>query len=144
MAQCFTKFNQCASCVWLMHPTSTCAQDHLDLCNFTGGVFLHQLVQSTFVCNMYVCTAAQMWTLARNLPVMIGDLVPKDDSNWECYLLLLDILDICMAPILNEELISYLSLLIQHHHEMYRTVYPDETLLPKHHYMVHYPDWMKR
>lgn len=93
---------------------------------------------------MYICTAAQMWTLAQNLQVMFGELIPIDDSYWECYLLLLDILDICMAPVLNEELISYLSLLIEHHHEMYRTLCLDELLLPKHHYMVHYPDWMKR
>ena len=41
--------------------------------------------------------AAQMWNFAIYLPLMVGDQIPSDDSDWECYLLLLDILKICMA-----------------------------------------------
>lgn len=36
-------------------------------------------------------TASQMWNLAVYLPIFIGDEIP-DDDEWECYLLLLDIL----------------------------------------------------
>ena len=39
--------------------------------------------------------AAQMWNLAINLPLMIGSKIPVDDEHWECFLLLLDILQLC-------------------------------------------------
>ena len=43
--------------------------------------------------------AAQMWNLAINLPLMIGDKIPYDDENWECFLFLLDILQFCTARV---------------------------------------------
>lgn len=93
---------------------------------------------------IYVYAAAQMWTLARNLPVMIGDLIPEGDTYWETFLTLLDILDICMAQVVSDDMAAHLNLLIRHHHEAYRDIYPETPLLPKQHYMVHYPDWMKK
>ena len=85
-----------------------------------------------------------MWTLACNLPVMIGDLIPEGDIYWETFLTLLDILDICMAQVVSDDIAAHLHLLIQDHHEAYRDIYPETPLLPKQHYMVHYPDWMKK
>ena len=85
-----------------------------------------------------------MWTLARNLPVMIGDLIPEGDMYWDTFLTLLDILDICMAQVVSNDMAAHLNLLIRDHHEAYREIYPDKPLLPKQHYMVHYPDWMKK
>ena len=85
-----------------------------------------------------------MWTLARNLPAMIGDLIPEGDRYWETFLTLLEILDICMAPVTSEELTWHLSLLIHGHHESYKEIYPEKPLLPKQHYMIHYPDWMRK
>lgn len=38
-----------------------------------------------------------MWNLVVNLPLMVGDLVPDADEEWECFLLLLDILQICVS-----------------------------------------------
>ncbi len=43
--------------------------------------------------------AAQMWNLAINLPLIIGNKVPFDDENWECFLVLLDILQLCTTRI---------------------------------------------
>ena len=43
--------------------------------------------------------AAQMWTLAINLPLMIGDKVCHDDQHWEYFLLLLDILQFCTSQV---------------------------------------------
>ena len=85
-----------------------------------------------------------MWTLARNLPVMIGDLIPQGDVYWETFLTLLDILDICMAQVVSDDMASHLNLLIRDHHEAYTDIYPEKSLLPKQHYMVHYPYWMRK
>ena len=40
-----------------------------------------------------------MWNLAVYLPLMIGDLVPESDKEWECFLLLLEILQICVSSV---------------------------------------------
>ena len=39
-------------------------------------------------------TASQMWLLARVFPLLVGDLIPREDKNWECYLRLLKICEI--------------------------------------------------
>lgn len=44
--------------------------------------------------NPHLSLAAQLWNLAINLPLMIGDKIPLDDEHWECFLLLLDILQL--------------------------------------------------
>ena len=37
-----------------------------------------------------------------------------------------------------------MNVLISEHHEIYITVFPQATLKPKHHYMLHYPEIMRR
>ncbi len=55
----------------------------------------HGVSQPT--CNpLYLYIAAQMWALAINLPLMIGDQIPQDNEKWECFLMLLDILQLCI------------------------------------------------
>ena len=38
-----------------------------------------------------------MRNFAIYLPLMVGDQIPNGDSDWECHLLLLNILKICVA-----------------------------------------------
>ena len=73
-----------------------------------------------------------MWNFAVYLPLMVGDQIPNDDSDWECYLLLLDILKICMARILSIDL-------IQMYLRLFRKCYPEANIIPKQHYLVHLP-----
>lgn len=47
-----------------------------------------------------------MWNLAVYLPLMIGDLVPESDKEWECFLLLLEILQICVSSVLSADLVE--------------------------------------
>lgn len=53
-----------------------------------------------------------MWNLAVYLPLMIGSLVPENDEEWECFLLLLNILQICVTWIVSVDLVAYLKDLI--------------------------------
>jgi hypothetical protein len=69
-------------------------------------------------------SAMQMWTLARYLLTIIGDLIPENDKQWETYLVLLDILDICLAPSTTCEQASHLAMLIKTHHESFKEAYP--------------------
>ena len=88
--------------------------------------------------------ASQWWSLASFLPLLIGDLVPEEDDCWDTFLLLHDILAHCMAPCVSPASISYLSVLIEMHHKSFSTNYPAQQMTPKMHYMVHFPELIRR
>ena len=88
--------------------------------------------------------AAESWCLARNLPLMIGDKVPEDDEHWNLFLTLLECIELIFAPAITNGLISLLETLIEEHHEEFKRLYPTFSLLPKHHFLLHYPDFMRR
>ena len=75
---------------------------------------------------------------------MIGNRVPEDDSKWELFLDLLTILDYVFAPSTNLDIVAYVRLLIGYHLTRFRELYPDCTIIPKQHYMIHIPEWMER
>ena len=52
------------------------------------------LVESEVRCKQ---TASQMWLLIRVLPLIVGDLIPRNDANWVCFLKLLKICQICTS-----------------------------------------------
>lgn len=65
-------------------------------------------------CLLYA--AAEMWTLAINLPLMIGDKIPDDDETWECFHRLLDILQICTSRMASSAQAGILEALVHDHH----------------------------
>ena len=77
--------------------------------------------------------AAQMWILVTNLPLMIGDLVPFGDEVWECFLLHIDILQLCTAKKVTAAQAGFLEALIHDHHQMYTRCYAGARLPPKAH-----------
>jgi hypothetical protein len=79
-----------------------------------------------------------MWLLARILPVLVGDLIKRDDCYWRCFLKLLEICEICTAPMLTADDASCLQLLIEEHHIQFKLLY-NESIIPKMHFMCHYP-----
>ena len=72
------------------------------------------------------------------LPLIIGDKVPEGDEKWECFLLVLDILQMCTSRVMSEECANYLSGLILDHHQQFKKCYPSASITPKFHYMVHF------
>lgn len=82
-------------------------------------------------------TASQMWCLLF-LPLMLGDLVSRQSPHWKLFLLLREICSIIFAPVVTNGLGVYLKQLIIDHHNMFKTLYPDRPLIPKHHFMIHY------
>ena len=85
-----------------------------------------------------------MWCLARLLPIIIGHRVPEDDNHWENFVLLLSITDMVFAPVLSTDCAAYLRELICEHHENFKTLYPTCSVIPKMHYMIHYPECLER
>lgn len=52
----------------------------------------------------FLLSASQMQLLVCVLPFLVGEKIPKDDSNWKFYLLLRQIVDIVVSPIISEDL----------------------------------------
>ena len=88
--------------------------------------------------------AAEAWCFLRNLPLIIGTKVPLHNEEWQLLLMLLDCMDIIFAPVLTPGLADLLAYIIQDHHSYFKTLYPSKNLLPKHHFLTHYPEFIKK
>ena len=75
---------------------------------------------------------------------MIANLIPEDDQRWELFLLLLTIVDYVFAPRTSLDVVAYVRVLINDHHTKFCQLYPECTITPKMHYMIHIPVWMER
>ena len=67
--------------------------------------------------------------------------------HWENYLLLLTITDYVFAPLTSVEIADYIKTLIKEHHGIFQEIYGeigDLPIIPKMHYIVHLPKWMKK
>jgi len=80
-----------------------------------------------------------MWLLGRVLPLVIGDLVPEDDEMWHNFLLMMEIVDRLFSSRVSEDTAVYLGVLIDEHHTAFTSLYPNESVIPKMHFMVHMP-----
>lgn len=85
-------------------------------------------------------SAAQTLLLCRIIPLIMGDCVPEEDENWKCLLLLLKICDIVFSPIIPKGYCSVLKVLIEEHHSLFSHLYSSESITPKFHFLIHYPD----
>ena len=84
-------------------------------------------------------SASQMMSLIRFFPLLIGDKIPENDAHWLSLLLLIKICSISLAPLCNYDTIPYLAQLIQEKLSTFLSLYPTSRLIPKFHYMLHYP-----
>ena len=73
------------------------------------------------------------------LPLMIRDMVPESNKEWECFILLLEILQICVSPLFSVDLVEYLKFLIEMHLSSFRECYLHKNIIPKQRYMTHFP-----
>ena len=84
-----------------------------------------------------------MSVLIQVLPFLIGDKIPEDNNNWLCFLLLRIIIEITLSPVLTETHCSLLKLLIEEHHSKFVSIYGSGSLIPKMHFLVHYPEQIR-
>ena len=87
-------------------------------------------------------SASQMMSFVHKFPLIIGDKVPEDDGHWQLFLILIRICSIAIAPSCTFDLAAYLEVLIEEYLSSFRLLYPSVTLIPKQHYMIHYPSQM--
>lgn len=88
--------------------------------------------------------AIQSWCLVRNAPLIFGDVIERNNSYWNLLLLLIQIVNIVFSPVVTNGLTYYLKHLINDHHKLFRSLFPDRRLIPKHHFMIHYPRCIRK
>lgn len=88
--------------------------------------------------------AAQTLCLITNIPLIFGDVIPQGNLHWYLLLLLLQVINIVFSPSVTEGMTVFLKHLIKDHHQLFKELYPFKNLIPKHHFMLHYPRCIRR
>lgn len=83
-----------------------------------------------------------MMTFVFYFSLMVGDLIPEDDTIWIFFLNFLEIIEILLSSQFSNGSILHLQRLIEKHNSEYVSLFKD-TLKPKHHLLVHYPTVIK-
>ena len=89
-------------------------------------------------------SAAMMLTLMRILPMLIGHLIEPDCPYWHLYKLLRQIMDLTMSPIFSVDATYYLESVVSDHHRHFKQLFPNRNITPKHHFMLHYGEAIRR
>ena len=79
------------------------------------------------------------WALLRLLPLMVGGCVAENDFSWQILMDLKEIVQIVVSDKFIEETLCYLSFKLKDHHLLLRDTFPNFSLKPKHHFILHYP-----
>lgn len=82
--------------------------------------------------------------LLKLLFLLVGAEVPEDNKIWQLLLELKDIVNLCHASSLTETDICFLETKIISHHSLFKECFPSNKLKPKHHFLQHYPFFMRR
>ena len=66
-----------------------------------------------YACRSIFSLASEMWCLGQYLPLLIGDLIPEDDENWQKFFRLMSIVDYIFAPVCTAIIVAHLGHQIQ-------------------------------
>lgn len=88
-------------------------------------------------------SAKQMMTLTFYFPLFVGDLVPSDDLVWKFLINFIELVEILLCFEVDETSINKLTFKIKKHNEDYMLLFND-TLKPKYHNLIHYPDIIRQ
>lgn len=88
--------------------------------------------------------AIQSWCLIRNTPLIFGDVLERDNCYWNLLLLFIQIVNIVLSPIVTNGMTYYLKHLIKDHHKLFKSLFSQKRLIPKHHFMLHYPHCIRK
>jgi hypothetical protein len=78
------------------------------------------------------------------LPFLVGADVPEDNDMWRLYLQLRELVDLIFADSYSVGVSVYLKCKVEDHNSLFRKVFPEKNMLPKHHLLLHYPDVMRK
>lgn len=83
--------------------------------------------------------AVQMWSLIRILPLALMQLPVQKHPGFLLLLHLCHLTNLVFSPSFSSGMLVYLADVIADHLSMFKNLFPDIPLKPKHHFLVHYP-----
>ena len=89
-------------------------------------------------------TAAQFMVFMKILPFLLDGLVDSDDVYVGFLRDLIDIFQMLIAPVITVGTLSVLKDSIKYHLNKFKELFPNLNIIPKQHYMVHFPSLIKR
>lgn len=80
------------------------------------------------------------------MPYILSDLVenPAAVEYLELFLVLQEIVDIVFAPRVTDSLLFHFSKLLEQFFTLFKQAYPNLSIIPKMHFLVHYPSIIKK
>ncbi|XP_057335120.1 uncharacterized protein LOC130673922 [Microplitis mediator] len=87
-------------------------------------------------------SAAEALCLIKNIGVLIGHFIPRNDPYWKLCILLKEIIDIVTSTVIHFDLCDYLENLISEYLRSLTLLFPG-CLKPKHHFLLHYARIMR-
>jgi hypothetical protein len=91
----------------------------------------------------FALSAGQMQTLMINLPFILGDLFRDFDKNWQNFINLHQILNLCFGFLYNNQTIKQLDKKIVEYLQNFKNLYTNVKFTPKMHYLSHFPDQLE-
>lgn len=86
----------------------------------------------------------EYWSVIGFLPLFICHCVPEGNNFWEIRMLLKDIVELIVAPKHTDETLHFLEFKLAEHKELLQSTFLNFRLQPKHHYVEHCPDLIKK
>lgn len=88
-------------------------------------------------------SAHENWALLRLLPLIVGEKIPESEPTWLLLLNLKDIVELVLSSVHTDSTICFLDSKIFEHRQRFQEAFPQERLIPKHHFLEHYPQLIK-
>ena len=89
-------------------------------------------------------TSHQMWYLSHLVPLAVASKVPDHDAKWKNFIRLLQIQQLSTSPIALDTTVECLTIVVARHNVSYKEIYPDQSFIPKLHYLVHLPEQIRK
>jgi len=86
--------------------------------------------------------SGQNLTVLRYLPIFVNSFNFEIDEHWNCFILLCQIVQLILSPIVDSHYIQHLQVTIEKYLNLFKQLYP-ESFIPKLHFLVHYPSQAK-
>lgn len=77
------------------------------------------------------------------MPFLIGPRIPEEEPAWQVLMTLKDITELAVGPVHSDDSLAFFEAKIIEHRQLYKELFPGIKLLPKHHYVEHYPQMVR-
>ena len=88
-------------------------------------------------------SASQTRLFLRILPFILGSMIDFDSEYYVFLVEVIQIVNIVFAPVIKDEIVTFLRELIAKHLAKFKELFPDKNIIPKQHYLLHIPGMIR-